>query len=136
MTIGVTNAGRSAKNDALAALLGNGTIKIYDGARPTSANDAVTTQTLLVELTLASPAFGASVNGVATLSGVPIRDDVLLAGTATWARWVNLAGSTIFDCSVTATGGGGDIELTTVVLGLGYKVELSSFTLTVPEVCP
>ena len=51
---------------------------------------------------------------------------------ATWARVKDSTGATVFDCSVTATGGGGVITLNTTSIVSGSPVSITSGTLTVP----
>lgn len=78
-------------------------------------------------LTLANPAFGAAVNGTATAGSIT-DDTSATGGTVAKARLKNAAGTDKMICSVTATGGGGDIELDTVVITAGQNVSISSLT--------
>jgi hypothetical protein len=110
---------------------GAGTIKIYTGTQPTTANDAVA-GTLLATVTLADPAFGASSTGVATLSGTPLSGSGVAVGTAGWARFADSTGATVMDGSVTATGGGGQIELATTSISTGVTVQITGGTVTMP----
>lgn len=84
----------NAKAEAVGALLSGGYLRIYDGARPATADDPVTTQTLLAELRFGTPAFGAAVNG--TITATPITQDSAAdaAGTATWYRALKSDGTT------------------------------------------
>src|SRR3990167_3326321 len=71
-------------------------------------------------LTFANPAFGAAASGTAT------------GGTIAKARFKNAASTDKVICSVTGTGGGGDIELSSVVVSAGQTVSLSSLTYSAP----
>lgn len=80
-------------------------------------------------LTFANPAFGAAAAGVAT-AGAIVSDTSATGGTAAKAELRNAAGTAKILCSVTATGGGGDIQLSSVVISAGQTVSISSLTYT------
>jgi hypothetical protein len=82
-------------------------------------------------LTFSDPAFGAAANGVATANAIT-SDTNATGGTITKAVAKDSNGVEVFTCSVTATGGGGDIELSSVVVSAGQTVSLSSLTYTAP----
>ena len=82
-------------------------------------------------LTLSNPAFGAAVNGTAT-AGAITSDTNAAGGTAAKARLRNAAGTDKIICSVTATGGGGDIELDDITINAGQTVSITSLTYTAP----
>lgn len=76
MAVTLATSPQNAACDAVVDLVdggagANGHLRIYDGARPASANDPTSGQTLLVELDLGNPAFGIATSGVATLQGTP-----------------------------------------------------------------
>ena len=135
MATRLPTAARNNACDAVVDLLdagaGAGTLKIYSGSQPASANDAAT-GTLLATITLADPAFGAASTGVATLAGTPLSGTGVAAGTAGWARLADSTGATVLDGSVTATGGGGQIELATTTISVGVTVQITSGTVTMP----
>jgi hypothetical protein len=107
-----------------------GTIDIRSGTRPASADD-LATGTLLATVTLADPAFGAASAGSATLTD-PAPVTGAADGTATWFRGLDSAGATVLDGSVTATGGGGDLELNTTTISVGLEVDVTGGTITMP----
>ncbi len=82
-------------------------------------------------LTFSNPAFGSSSSGVATASAIT-ADASATGGTIAKARMKNQAGTDKIICSVTATGGGGDIELNSVVTSAGQQVSMTSLTYTAP----
>lgn len=135
MAVRLATSTVNAKADAAVDLLDTGaaagTIKIYTGTQPASANDAPS-GTLLTTFTLGDPAFGAAVAGVATLAGTPLTSSAVAAGTAGWFRAADSDGNSVFDGSVTATSGGGQIELNTTSLSVGVDVELTTGTYTQP----
>jgi hypothetical protein len=82
-------------------------------------------------LTFSDPAFGAAANAVATASAIT-ADSSATGGTIAKAVAKDSNGNTVFTCSVTATGGGGDITLNSVSVSAGQQVSLSSLTYTAP----
>lgn len=124
----ISTASRNQQADAIADDLDGGTLDIYTGSQPASANDAPTGD-LLVSITLTSPAFGAAASGVAAKSGT-WADTASDDGTAGWFRLTGAVG--VYDGSVTATGGGGDMELDDVSILTGQTVTINTFTITQP----
>lgn len=125
------NASADAAVDLLDAGAGAGEIEVRTGAQPATPNTAPT-GTLLLTFTLNDPAFGAAAAGVATLQGVPLAAVGAAAGDAGWFRAMDSNGNAVFDGSVTATGGGGQLELSTVAVSVGLDVEITAGTYTVP----
>jgi len=80
-------------------------------------------------LFFATNAFGAAVSGLTTANTI-VADASATGGTIAKAKLQNAAGSNKVHCSVTATGGGGDIELNSVVVSAGQEVSVSSLTYT------
>lgn len=85
----------------------------------------------VARLPFANPAFGAAAAGVAT-AGAIVSDTNADGGTITKAKAFNAAGTEKFRCSVTATGGGGDIELSSVIVSAGQTVSMTSLTYAAP----
>ena len=126
------NAACDAVVDLIDAGAGSGTIQIRSGTQPASANDAAT-GTLLATLTYSATAYGAAAAGVATANSITDDTTADATGTASWARHLDSDSNTVFDCDVTATGGGGTIELNTVSIVAGATVSLTSGTITHPD---
>ena len=118
--------------DAVAALLGSGTIKFYTGSLPTTVPSDLSGYTLLGTCTFSSTAFGAAVNGTATAEA--IADDVSAdaTGVCGWARVEKSDGTDGFDCAVTTAGGGGAIIINSTSFVEGAAVSVTSFTITMP----
>ena len=116
---------------AIDAGVGAGTIKIYTGTQPTTAEDAITTQTLLGTLTFSDPC-GTSASGTLTMSAITQDSAADATGTATWARIADSTGATVCDVNVTATGGGGTLQFNTTSFVIGGPILISAFTITVP----
>lgn len=83
-------------------------------------------------LALSNPAFGASASGIATANSVS-SDTNATGGTIAKYKMQDRNNTERFAGSVTSTGGGGDIELSSVVIGASDTVSLSSFTYTAPN---
>lgn len=116
--------------DAVDTALGNaGTIKIYTGTQPVTA-DTAESGTLLATFTLGSPGFGSASSGTITLLDVPITVAAVATGTAGWFRMETSAGSNILDGSVGTSGN--QINLNTTAVTSGVNVTITSGTITFP----
>jgi len=136
MSIKLTNAAASAAADAVVDLIdlgsGAGVIEIRTGAQPTNADD-VDSGTLLATLTFSDPAFGAAANGVATASAITQDSSADATGTAGYFVVKDSTGAKVFTGSITATGGGGDMELVTTSIVATQPVQITAFTYTQPK---
>jgi hypothetical protein len=126
----VSTASRNTMIDAWTALLNGGSIRIYDGSRPATPETAVSTQTLLATLTFGSPAFGSAASASAAANAITADSAIDTNGTAAWARILTSGGTAVADCTVSATGGGGDIQFPTVSFVAGVEASISSFTVS------
>lgn len=130
-------AARNAQLDAINTLLNAGsgpaTIEIYSGTIPTNADTAIGSQVLLAVLTCADPAAPSASASVLTFSSITGDSSANATGTATWARVKDSTGATVFDCSVTATGGGGVMTLNTTAIVSGSPVSITSGVLNAPS---
>lgn len=82
-------------------------------------------------LTFSDPAFDAASSGDAAASAITSDTDAT-GGTIAKARLKDSNGTEVAACSVTATGGGGDIQLSSVVISAGQTVSVSSLTYSAP----
>lgn len=127
MAIDLATATQNASADAVGALASGGTVEIRTGSKP-GANSAAT-GTLLATVTL--PSAGSAASGVVSF-GDPAQVTPVAAGTAGWYRVKSSGAATVWDGTVTATGGGGDLTLATVSLSTGTPVDITFFTYTQP----
>lgn len=125
------NAAVDAVVDRIDAGAGAGTLKIYTGAQPADADDAES-GSLLATFTLADPAYGAAAAGAAALSGTPRTVAASGTGTAGWFRIEDSTGVNCLDGSVTATGGGGDLELDNTSIASGQDVTITALPVSIP----
>jgi hypothetical protein len=134
MAVRLSTAARNAAADAVVDLIdagsGAGQVKIYSGSQPATANDAAT-GTLLATINLADPAFGSASTGTASATD-PGAVNASTSGTAGWFRVLDSAGATVHDGSCSATGGGGDMTLSSTALVSGSPVDITSYTVTMP----
>lgn len=110
MTLGFATNLRNALADAITTFAGgSGLLRIYAGTRPATGGTATT---LLAELTMNATFAPAASGGVLTLNAITSDTAADASGTASWFRILKSDGTTfVMDGSVTATGGGGDLEL-------------------------
>lgn len=126
MALGYNALLRNAQLDAITTFAGTSAkLRIYSGTRPATGGTATT---LLAELTCSASAFAAAASsGVLTLNAVTADSSADATGTATWFRIVKSDGTThVMDGSVTATGGGGDLELDSTSIVAGGTVSIST----------
>lgn len=116
----------------------SGVLEYRTGSQPASADDAPT-GTILVSMPLPADAFAAASAGSAAKNGTWEDTSADANGTAGWFRLKTSGdggGSSTtdrrIDGTITATGGGGQIELDNTTIGIGQLVTQSTFTLTWP----
>lgn len=112
----------------VAEMANSGTLKIYTGAQPASANDAAT-GTLLCTITLPADAFGAAAAGAAAKAGT-WSATVTTGGTAGWFRLANTGDTQRLDgtCGL----GGGDLSFDDNVLVQDGTVIVDTFSVSQP----
>lgn len=129
MALTVTAAAAQSMGAALATAIGSAaTIKIYSGSKPATPETAAS-GTLLV--TVAISGSFTSTGGVLTASD-PAAASPAASGTAGYFRLATSGGTAIIDGTVTATGGGGDLQLGSTTISTGVNVDLGVPTITVP----
>jgi len=124
-------ATRNAAANAQAALLNSGTIKLYSGTRPATADTALSGNTLLATGTFGATAFGSASGGVCTANAITQESNAPAGGVATFARLATSGAATVCDISVGTSGAELNINSTTIVTGL--IVTFNSCTLTQPD---
>jgi hypothetical protein len=125
MAITHSTAMRTVLADAVDTAINTGagtaTLVIKDGAAA------------LATINLQNPAFGAASSGVITLAGVPLSDASADAtGTADSFDIEDRDGTVVISGTVTASAGGGDIELDNTSINITQSVEITSLTYTAP----
>lgn len=130
MAIKQTTAVRNAQLDALNSQTGTSAkLRIYNGTRPANANTAITSQTMLVELTCNATAFAAAASGGVLTANAISNGTAAATGTASWFRlWQSNGTTAIMDGDVSTTGA--DININNTSIATGQTVSVSSFTVT------
>lgn len=124
----LSNDAANAEADAIARLLDNGYLRIYDGAQPATANTAVSTQNMLAELRFAATSAPAAAAGVLTFSTIAAVV-AALTGTAAWFRALKSDGtSAVFDGTIGATSA--NMILAALGIQADAQVSVSNFTYT------
>jgi len=111
---------RNTMLDAFAALLDSGNIQFRTAA-----------DNLVAECTFGATAFGAAAAGAITANAITEEDDTT-AGTVDYAELRKSDDTLLATLTVTATGGGGDVELTSLVYADGETLTIDSMVITLP----
>lgn len=131
MAIQLSVAVRNSRLDALETAIGTtAVLKIRTGAQPATVATA-DSGTVLATLTLPSDWLAAAASGAKAKAGTWQDTSADAAGTAAHFRIYASDGTTAhIQGSVTATGGGGDLELDNVVIAAAQSITITAFTLT------
>lgn len=115
-----SNAAALAEATALSTLPDGGSIKVYSGVQPATADTALSGNTLLATLTLPTPSFTVSVNVLT--AAVIAAATIAASGVANWFRCLKSDGTTaVFD---------GNIGNQTVTLSAGVSASATSISVT------
>jgi len=129
MALTIAAASTQAMGAALATNVGAAaTIEIRSGAKPATPETAAS-GTLLA--TVAISGSFTSTGGVLTAAD-PASVAPAASGTAGHFRLKQSGGTAVLDGTVTATGGGGDMQLGSATITTGVNVDLGVPTITVP----
>ena len=131
MTLQYSVAVRNARLDVVESTVGTSPIlRIRTGAAPANCA-AADTGTVLAEMALPSDWMSAASAGAKALLGTWQDASANATGAAAHFRVYDSGGSTChIQGTVTATGGGGDLELSSTSIVSGDPVTITAFTLT------
>lgn len=131
MAIQLSTAVRNARLDSIETTVGTSAIiRIRTGAAPANCGTA-DSGTVLAEITCPSDWLAAASGGTKSKSGTWQDLSADNTGTAAHFRLYDSAGTTChIQGTVTATGGGGDMEVSSVSFTTGQSFTISTFTLT------
>lgn len=134
MTFKSSTAARNAMLDAYETAVGPSPIlRIRSGAPPANTG-AARTGTILATLNLPADWLANAANGIKAKSGTWQDLSADAAGTAGHYEIAASDGTTIHgQGTITATGGGGDMELNNTVLAAGQEFTVSAFSLELPD---
>lgn len=122
---------RNATLDAIETEVGASPIlTINSGTIPADCATA-NTGTVLATITLPTDWFNDAASGSVTLSGTWQDLSADASGTAGYFRLHNSAGTTChMQGTITATGGGGDMQLDNTNIASGQQINITAFTIT------
>lgn len=131
MTIQLSTTVRNARLDAIETAIGTAAVlKIRTGAAPANCATA-DSGTVLATLTLPSDWAAAASSGSKAKSGTWEDSSADATGTAAHFRLYASDGTTChMQGTITAPGGGGDMELNNTSLASGQAFSVTTFTLT------
>jgi hypothetical protein len=129
--VNLSTAVRNARLDAIETAIGTSAVmKIFDGTKPTACSDA-DAGTVLATLSLPSDWMAAASSGSKAKSGTWQDTSADNTGTADYWRIYASDGTTChMQGTVTATDGGGDMEVDNVNFASGQSFTVTGFTLT------
>lgn len=133
MALQLAESVRNARLNAIETDTGvSAILKIYDLTAGAPANCAAAiTGTVLATINLPSDYFNAASSGSITKLGTWSDASADATGTADFFRLFKTDGTTCqIQGTVTATGGGGDMELDNTSIAAGQTVTVTTFTLT------
>lgn len=105
------------------------TLKFYTGAMPATVATAAS-GTLLGTCTCSDP-MGSAAAGALTFGAVTQDSAADASGTVGYARLFDGDGNAKADFDVSATGGGGAIQMNTVTIVVGGPIQVTSFVITI-----
>lgn len=126
MAITTNDTLANAMLDGLDSAFNSGTLTIRTGSAPGAGNTA--TGTVLATITLPADAFAAAASRAKAKSGT--WEDTSADATGTAAHFRLVGGSNILEGTVTATGGGGDMEVDNTSFVSGQAFTITAFSLT------
>jgi hypothetical protein len=130
--------GVNAGVDAICALANTGYIRVYNGTKPATPQDAPGA-TLLAELRFGATAFAGAVAGVAAANPITDDTDANATGTAAWFRVLKSDGTTaLWDgtagvADLPSPGDVYDLQLNSAAIQIHVKVSATSMTFTWPK---
>jgi len=125
--------------DAVDAGAGAGVLRIYAGTIPGTGlvDDALSGNTVLAEITLNDPAFGAATDAgpgaqaVLDVTGGLSDTSANATGTATFARFEDSDSNDVIQVTVGTSGT--ELIINSASIQSGAEVEITSCTITLPE---
>ena len=130
MAIKFDTATRNAEMDAVTTRVGTSArLRVYNGTRPANPGTAITTQTMLVELTCNATAFAPAASGGVLTANAISNGTAAANGTASWFRLFQSNGTTaIIDGDVGTSGS--DLNLNNTSIATSQTVSVTSFAIT------
>lgn len=146
MATRLSSGASGAMLDALRTLVENGTLRIFSGTQPADPNSAITDTVLATITTMNFSAVTVSGNNIViSISATESDSGADATGTAGWyclsdssdalgASSTLITGEPRVTGTVTATGGGGDLQLVSTSITATQPVNITAFTITLPRI--
>lgn len=141
MTFSITNSSAVTMCDAavdpcdVGSANAQATLIIYSGLQPTLVDDALSGNTVLAQLDMSNPAFGAAVDATpgATATANAVSDDTAAdaTGTASFFRILDRDNTPVLQGSVGTSGT--ELIMASVAIQAGTTIQVASLTITMPE---
>lgn len=135
-TLRLAQTARTGQLTAISAAIDAGgaaaTLELYTGTIPTNADTAVGAQVLLGVCTFSYPCAASVTLDTLTFDTITGDSSADATGTATWGRVKTSAAATVFDGTVTVTGGGGVFQLTNTSITATQPITPTSGVITAP----
>jgi hypothetical protein len=130
MAIKFDTTTRNAEMDAVTTRVGTSArLRVYNGTRPANPGTAITSQTMLVELTCNATAFAPAASGGVLTANAISNGTAAATGTASWFRLFQSNGTTaIVDGDVGTSGS--DLNLNNTSIATSQTVSVTSFAIT------
>jgi hypothetical protein len=127
MSISIAVNTRNAQLNTYGANFNSGTLVIYSGGVPATADTALSGDTVLVTLPFSSAAFAAASAGSMTANAIT-QTNAAASGTASFYRVFN-SSSVCIEQGLVATSGA-DLNMNTTAIVAGGPVQITSFIRT------
>jgi hypothetical protein len=121
------NATANAEADAVARRLDGGTLRLYQGVAPETADAPARDQRLLAELRFSNPSANPAIGGVVALGLVP-DEDAKDTGRADWFRALDAEGFPVMDGVI-----GEDLMLNVSTIQIHARVSAEGMLLSVAK---
>lgn len=130
MTVTYTTAVKNARLSAIATAAGTSPLlRIYNGTPPATVNAALSSNTLLAQLAMASTPFGAPSSGTMTAGSIVDDSSADASGTPSFWRIVKSDGTTYIAQGSAGTSGT-DLVLADATITSGAAVNVASLVIT------
>lgn len=117
MAITYAQAALQAATNAVTALSNGGKLRLRDGS------------TTICDIDLAATAFGtANTAGLATAADLPLSGNAVATGVVDGYQVLNSSDALVWSGTVTATGGGGDMEIQNTSVATDQTVNITAWT--------
>ena len=126
-----TSLANARANAITSTVGGSALLNIYDGTQPAGPDTAITTQTLLAQLTCNATFAPAAASRVLTLNSITQDASSNNTGTATWFRLTTSGGTAHIDGTVGTASA--DLIVTTTSVVATQPFSVTSATITEPS---